>query len=797
MRTAFFYLALGIFCAFLKPLRVDGLKEPSLSRRSSILDCKTEVTKWIATQDAVVRGERRSLPPSPIKEDGSSSLVFFLHIPRTAGRTLQNCLMASGTPPSKRCPPSYDFRRAQKSDRPPCSLLASHDDYSIMSTLPVDTVVVTTVRDPVSRMLSAYEWVVEIAQRDMMFDDAILQEKHQNITTRKENAMLTHKIWPWSVLLPWMRRDLIRRREARLAANKTLPQAGGDVYNSPSVVMPLHEFVSAPEVIATIANGNTLAVLGLTNYSLQAHLTSTLRECAGRGGSPAAALAEAATRRLASFRAVGIFDQLNSTVRLAAAALNLSFTGPAYTKPKENGSGDLPAGEEKDAGSGGGKNQDEPDISKEDIEKVIESARADLRKAQGTLKRASYAHYNSMAEKRAATDVLQESVARAQATLSVLEGKDAAPKEDPVKQTAKGRDGTAGGNNLNGLSLDAKWAAMDRAAMLVNKTLGSQFGACEYKGRERNMKRKHSLVNLRWADGTFFEYTKDVRKKIPMSITSLIKGSNVADSIVYEHAKAQHNRLLVKYANRIEDIPEFIPPPPKPTGPQPPVLPRPKELAPLAPTPEPPKVPHPGKMVFPPREQGDAAPKDKESYIYEIKEIEVRSSSPSTLRDIRGVARGVRRNTRRRKSNEEESEEEALLRRWRQADIQDEIHLSGEQEPALEDGRASEGVTNESNADTNTDRASQGLSSPQASEHPEITAPDAKYDPMSNAKKMMKTRMQKMREEQKDMPSSFATAQDRPISQAKTNSDVRVHGKNRAPGGPQIKVKSNWEHDEL
>ena len=71
--------------------------------------------------------------------------VFFLHVPRTAGRTYYFCFMKLATPPSRRCEKSYDVLRLNSSI-PDCGLLGSHDDLSVMQYLPRDTAVVTQLR---------------------------------------------------------------------------------------------------------------------------------------------------------------------------------------------------------------------------------------------------------------------------------------------------------------------------------------------------------------------------------------------------------------------------------------------------------------------------------------------------------------------------------------------------------------------------------------------------------------------------------------------------------------------------
>ena len=72
-------------------------------------------------------------------------MVFFLHVPRTAGRTYHSCFLKLGSPPSARCEKSYDVLRLNASVTG-CSLLGSHDDMSIRRHLPAETAVVTQLR---------------------------------------------------------------------------------------------------------------------------------------------------------------------------------------------------------------------------------------------------------------------------------------------------------------------------------------------------------------------------------------------------------------------------------------------------------------------------------------------------------------------------------------------------------------------------------------------------------------------------------------------------------------------------
>jgi hypothetical protein len=63
-------------------------------------------------------------------KDPADKFVFFLHVPRTAGKTYATCFLRAAVPPSKRCAPSYDGLRLNVSQEG-CTYVVSHDDYSI------------------------------------------------------------------------------------------------------------------------------------------------------------------------------------------------------------------------------------------------------------------------------------------------------------------------------------------------------------------------------------------------------------------------------------------------------------------------------------------------------------------------------------------------------------------------------------------------------------------------------------------------------------------------------------------
>jgi hypothetical protein len=85
---------------------------------------------------------------------------------------------------------------------PNCYLLSSHDDFSVVSLLPDDVAVLTHLRDPVDRFLSAYEFAIEVGARAM--------NRPANFKKRP-TKIATEDVWPWSYLVPFFAADTKRR----------------------------------------------------------------------------------------------------------------------------------------------------------------------------------------------------------------------------------------------------------------------------------------------------------------------------------------------------------------------------------------------------------------------------------------------------------------------------------------------------------------------------------------------------------------------------------------------------------
>ncbi|BDA40770.1 Protein-tyrosine sulfotransferase [Coccomyxa sp. Obi] len=274
-------------------------------KRHSGESCEPIIAKYIADHSA----------DHLVRDPAAAKTVFFLHIPRTAGRTYHACFLKLSTPPSNRCEKSYDVLRLNASI-PACGLLGSHDDLSVLQYLPTETAVVTQLRDPVERILSAYEFAVEVAAR------AVYGRKAPKAD---QTRVSTRDVWPWELLVPWMEEDIKRRA----LENPTSSLSGQlDPYNNP-LIMPLAEFVDAPIVEELLHNGASLQVLGITNYTHWKD-TEQLRRCMFGGPKAQMQIQQLALQKLQDFAHVGVMERLEDSIRSLAAAMGLKMRGPAW-----------------------------------------------------------------------------------------------------------------------------------------------------------------------------------------------------------------------------------------------------------------------------------------------------------------------------------------------------------------------------------------------------------------------------------------------------------------------------------
>lgn len=245
-------------------------------------------------------------------------MLYFLHIPRTAGRTYGACFLKQAWAPSRRCAKSYDVLRLNSSV-PDCGLLSSHDDYSVIQYLPRDAAVATQLRDPVDRVLSTYEFAIEVAARALAKD----------APDKDPSKIDTQNVWPWSLLVPFIRQDLMKRAGDIHLSDAPDPAVSPlDPYQN-SLVMPLAEFIEHPLAHELVHNGQTLQVLGLTNYSHWKE-AAPVRQCLQGFQTTQKLLSSLALKQLQRFVHVGVMDMLDESIEAIASTLKLRLDGPAW-----------------------------------------------------------------------------------------------------------------------------------------------------------------------------------------------------------------------------------------------------------------------------------------------------------------------------------------------------------------------------------------------------------------------------------------------------------------------------------
>ncbi|KAF2617969.1 hypothetical protein F2Q68_00038496 [Brassica cretica] len=385
--------------------------------------CERVVKRWADASSSSSSEEQHS---NNKDKRSLQDLLFFLHVPRTGGRTYFNCFLRKLYDNANECPRSYDKLRFNPR-KEKCKLLATHDDYSLMEMLPRDkTSVMTIVRDPVARVLSTYEFSVEVAARFLV---------HPNLTSaarmagriRKKNVISTLDIWPWKYLVPWMREDLFARRDARKVKGVVIIE-DDNPYDMEEMLMPLHKYLDTPTAHDIIHNGATFQIAGLTNNS---HLAEAheVRHCVQKYKSLGELVLQVAKRRLDSMLYVGLTEEHRESASLFAnvvgsQVLSQVVMSNVTAKSKTTKS------EERDTVSESGSDKSEikngtTKVASDKIEaksgtmtvktlmEVYEGCSTHLRKSQGTrrvnsLKRISPANFTTETRTRVPREVIQQ-----------------------------------------------------------------------------------------------------------------------------------------------------------------------------------------------------------------------------------------------------------------------------------------------------------------------------------------------------------------------------------------------------
>ncbi|KAK8361543.1 hypothetical protein V6Z11_A03G047500 [Gossypium hirsutum] len=252
------------------------------------------------------------------KEDKHAlkDLLFFLHVPRTGGRTYFHCFLKKLYSSSLECPRSYDKLRFDPS-KEKCRLLVTHDDYSTSSKLPRGrTSVVTILRNPIDRVFSTYEFSVEVAARFLVHPNLTSATQMAGRLRSKNKGVSTLDIWPWKYLVPWMREDLFARRDARKTRG-TSDFTSGDPYNMEDIVMPLLNYINNPIAHEIVHNGATFQIAGLTNnsYLPESH---EVRHCVDKYNNLGDYVLQVAKKRLDNMLYVGLTEDHRESATMFA-----------------------------------------------------------------------------------------------------------------------------------------------------------------------------------------------------------------------------------------------------------------------------------------------------------------------------------------------------------------------------------------------------------------------------------------------------------------------------------------------
>ncbi|XP_052175116.1 protein-tyrosine sulfotransferase isoform X2 [Diospyros lotus] len=385
--------------------------------------CKHTVKKWASSSVDIEPKEDKHI---------LQDLLFFLHIPRTGGRTYFHCFLKRLYASSFECPRSYDKLRFDPS-KSNCRLLVSHDDYGIMSKLLRErTSVVTILRNPIDRVFSTYEFSIEVAARFLVHPNLTSATQMAGRLRSKTKGVSTLDIWPWKYLVPWMREDLFARRDVRVQRGPTYAK-NVNSYNMGDIVMPLHEYINDPIARDIIHNGATFQIAGLTNNSNLPE-SHDVRNCVLKHQSLGEYVLEVAKKRLDNMLYVGLTEDHKESATMFANVVGAqvisqsivaSYSNDPAANDKSDGSLSSPDMKSDTSHYQNRTGQNTSKISTENVNatsgnmtvgklmQVYESCISSLRKAQAqrrtsSLKRISPANFTKEARRQVPEMLLQE-----------------------------------------------------------------------------------------------------------------------------------------------------------------------------------------------------------------------------------------------------------------------------------------------------------------------------------------------------------------------------------------------------
>ncbi|XP_022850974.1 protein-tyrosine sulfotransferase-like [Olea europaea var. sylvestris] len=300
-------------CLIVKFVLFSGITYSTITTRASATEdgykkCEHTVKNWaFSSRDSEIKDDKCIL----------RDLLFFLHVPRTGGRTYFHCFLKKLYANAQECPRSYDKLRFDPRESN-CRLLSTHDDYSMIFKLPKEqTSVVTILRNPIERVFSTYEFSVEVAARFLVFRNFTSLSRMAKRARLKAGGVSTLDIWPWKYLVPWMREDLFARRDARISKGQSYILSN-DSYDMEEILMPLRDYINDPIARDIIHNGATFQIAGLTNNSYLAE-SHAVRHCVLKYQGLGHYVLEVVKKRLDHMLYVGLTEKHRESASMFAS----------------------------------------------------------------------------------------------------------------------------------------------------------------------------------------------------------------------------------------------------------------------------------------------------------------------------------------------------------------------------------------------------------------------------------------------------------------------------------------------
>ena len=296
--------------------RGDGPASASASASAS--GCDALARDWIEERRRA--HERRVEARASSASGGRKDFLFFLHVPRTAGRSFHWCFLKPSFDAKDLCGNQYTGVKLNPRD-PNCSFLATHDDYSLVERFAAQPRVVTMLRKPSARVLSSYEFAIEVAARSFGQKPSAIEKRVQ-----------TREVWPWDVLTPHIDRQL-REYDEMIKADASKKISISDVYAN-ELYTSFEEWVEMKIVKDDVHNGQFFQVLGFSNNTdaTMEPRAAELRACALQRGSTASTLLmEYAKERLErEIDVLALHERLDESIALAAKQLRMPLSSGAH-----------------------------------------------------------------------------------------------------------------------------------------------------------------------------------------------------------------------------------------------------------------------------------------------------------------------------------------------------------------------------------------------------------------------------------------------------------------------------------